>query len=297
LRRLALEKPASAKGFLMAFITALVVFLAGGPFVYFFPSVPFARPEPRAGVGLDSLLLPGQHCADTQRLGATWYYSWTPVPQPCSNGVEAVPMIWRPDDPRRDDAALPTGAYLLALNECESPAQCGASPEAAAVAWRGWERDFPERRLVGPHVSQTPEGRAWLLAWRQAYVDLYGKPPRVWALGAHCYGTLAMCQPVIADRLALAAEWTTSGNVWLTEFAVLRYNVASDAEQLSESQRYLAWVAAQPRIERYAWFIARDYGEPVAFPAGIWQTGMIDAAGDITPTGRMYRDMVAPGAR
>ena len=50
--------------------------------------VPMAStPEHKLGVGVDRAYM---DCADLGRVGATWFYDWSPQPQPCA-GVEADP--------------------------------------------------------------------------------------------------------------------------------------------------------------------------------------------------------------
>ena len=174
-------------------------------------------------------------------------------------GVEAVPMLYAPGDgvsnPPPADAK-----YLLLLNECDRPDQCNTSPEAAAVAWREWEAQYPAARLVGPNTSRA--GWEWLLAWHAAYLRLYGEPPRIWALGIHCYNSAAWCQDWTTAHLALAREWTTSGQVWVTEWATTGcyYSEPKPAdvdEALDEAEDLQAWFDAQPGVGRTAWFVLR----------------------------------------
>ena len=58
----------------------------------FVPSV--STPEHKLGVGVDRAYMA---CADLGRVGATWFYDWSPQPQPCV-GVDAIPMLYAPGD-------------------------------------------------------------------------------------------------------------------------------------------------------------------------------------------------------
>lgn len=266
----------------MNVFVALVLFLAGGPIhLYYFPFVPNDRPEPRTGIS-------GATCEQAVEVGATWVYRWDPVLPDCSNGIEAVPMIWGPGQLQYAHL-MPPGEYLLVGNECDSAGQCNLTPQEMATFWYVVQTRFPGRKLVGSNVSQIG-GVAYQLAWAQAYEAIYNERPHIEAFAMHCYGTLEMCQPIIEDMIALAAEWTISGDVWLTEFAVLRYMVPDDTQRLAESARYLAWVDTHPCIERSAWFMADMTSDPEhVYPPEIWDTGLL-AEGALTPLGEMFYD-------
>ena len=221
-------------------------------------------------------------CADLGRVGATWFYDWSPQPQPCA-GVEAIPMLYAPGDgvsnPPPADAK-----YLLLLNECDRPDQCNTSPEAAAVAWREWEAQYPAARLVGPNTSRA--GLDWLLAWRAAYVRLYGEPPRIWALGIHCYNPAGWCQDWTTAHLALAQQWTTSGQVWVTEWATTGcyFSEARPADvdaALDEADDLQAWFDSQPGVGRTAWFVLR-------LDSAACQTALIGPDGELTEFGQWH---------
>ena len=176
--------------------------------------------------------------------------------------------------------------YLLLLNECDRPDQCNTSPEAAAVAWREWEAQYPAARLVGPNTSRA--GWEWLLAWRAAYLRLYGEPPRIWALGIHCYNSAAWCQDWTTAHLALAREWTTSGQVWVTEWATTGcyYSEPKPAdvdEAVDEAEDLQAWFDSQPGVGRTAWFVLR-------LDSAACLTALIGPDGTETAYGAWHRD-------
>lgn len=224
----------------------------------------------KVGVSMD---LAYRSCVYPAQVGAMWYYDWSPQPLQCA-GLEAVPMLWAPGD----GVTNPPGpsAYLLLLNECDRPDQCNVDPETAARAWRQWEQQYPDRKLVGPNTSNA--GMAWLLAWHSAYRRIYGESPRMWALGIHCYKDAAWCQDWITANIALARQWTTSGKVWLTEWAM----------PLPEADGFLSWLLANPGVEREAWFLAR--GQVAGWPL----SELVDKRGALTELGIWHRSVVSP---
>jgi hypothetical protein len=120
-----------------------------------------------------------------------------------------------------------------------------------AREWRYWEQRFPDRRLIGPNISG--DGWPWLHEWRAAYIRLYRQPPRMYALGYHCYGNYTECQKRIAQAISLAQTWTSSGKVWVTEWGVLACPHGA-AYSLSEGQKLRAWMETNPGVETYMWF-------------------------------------------
>jgi hypothetical protein len=275
---------------MMASVTVLMIVVAGGPFTYFFPWAPFNRPEPRAGVGAAT-------CEQTAQVGATWTYNWGPTLSGCNNGVEAVPMIWGPGSlEAASEETMPPGDFLLVGNECDLTLQCGKTPEEMAAFWHEVQTRFPKRKLIGSNVSEIG-GAAYQLAWMQAHVAIYGEKPDVYALAIHCYGPLTgKCEITIEAMIDLAAEWSVSGEIWLSEFAVPAHFVAWDkARQLAESEQYLDWVDRRKKIARYAWFMYDMETDPAGFTDdGSWQTGLSEHD-ELTPLGEMYRETVAPG--
>ena len=239
----------------------------------------------KIGVGMD---LAYRDCAYPARVGATWYYDWSPQPLQCPD-LEAIPMLYSPDDGQSNP---PTASpYLLVGNECDRPDQCNTSPESAAVWWRQVEQTYPERKLVGPNTSRA--GMDWLLAWHAAYVRLYGETPRIWALGIHCYNPSAWCQDWTLANIALARQWTESGQVWVTEWATAGcyYSEARPVTieaAVDDAAALQAWFAANPGVARIAWFIARWDGQRCA-------SALIGPDGALTAYGVWHRSLAQDG--
>jgi hypothetical protein len=238
----------------------------------------------KVGVGVDRAYADCKHIA---QLGARWYYDWSPQPIQCP-GAEAVPMLWAPGDGVTNPPIA--SRYLLLLNECDRPDQCNTPPEAAAVAWRGWEQQYPDRLLVGPNTSRA--GMEWLLAWHAAYIRLYGEQPRMWALGIHCYNPAGWCEDWTTANIALAREWTQSGQVWITEWSTTGCYYSQPRPDsvdaaLLDAARLQAWFEAQPEVARTAWFVTK-------LP-GICQTALIGPDDRLTPFGLWYQTLAENG--
>jgi len=240
----------------------------------------FTVPPPKVGVGMAWNYL---DCAHPLRVGATWYYDWDARPPACP-GVEAVPMIWSAN--WDEDIVLPSSPYLLLFNECDGAGQCNTPPELAAVSWHRIETLLPKTNLVGPNVSQW--GLQWLLDWHAAYVRLYGKQPRIWALGVHCYNPAEWCKDWIGQNIALAKDWTQSGKVWVTEWAIpacLHPGPDADAWAIEQSDELMKWMLANPDVEREAWFLAQ-WPQPRTC-----NTDLIAPDGTLTVYGEWYKEI------
>lgn len=188
-----------------------------------------------------------------QPLGCSWCYSWRPDPWV---GVdhERVPMLWGRGDVGRTLGG--NSAWLLGFNEPDLPNQAHLTPDEAAVLWRQVEATYPDRRLVSPAPSHLhPE---WLAQFRQAYQVRYGRAPRLDALAFHCYWSAAECIGIGERVVAWAAAWGVP-EVWCTEFAFVPA-WAPGGDAAGEAQRWLAWLATQSSVTRYAPFVSHVEG-------------------------------------
>lgn len=219
-------------------------------------------------------------CAYVETLGVSWYYDWSPQPLRCP-GSEAVPMLWSPVITELPSLGEP--CYLLVGNECDlGPSQCNTPPVEAAIWWHAIEERYPQCKLIGPNVSHL--GLEWLLAWYASYVQMYGQPPRIAALGVHCYLDAEGCQTWINTNIELARQWTSSGQVWVTEWSTV---CATDRRAEAEDLRQ--WLEANPDVARYAWYVARSSAND--FCGG---TDLFASDGTLTLDGQWYRGDGAP---
>lgn len=213
----------------------------------------------------------------------SWLYVWHPRP-PLLDGVECIGMIWGAF------AGCPelrtNSEWVLGFNEPDLEAQSDLTPEEAARYWRQVERCYPDKKLVSPAPSHV--GPGWLGEMHDAYVELYGEPPRFDALALHCYQYYASQCKQTVDRYydAWLDEWDVAGGIWLTEFARV---TSSESAQAAGMREYLDWLQGDDRIVRWAWYPTSNTGDE---PYALWHnTSLVDCyTGELTLVGETYRD-------
>lgn len=225
--------------------------------------------------------------------GVSWWYNWDFQPDQALRGgaylkagVEYVPMIWgAASDRSAAQAAIGADATaLLGFNEPNFGSQANLSAAAAAALWPQLEdiADAKALRLVSPAVNfcggdcQDTDPFHYLDAFFAACAGC-----RVDAVAMHIY---VGCSPSGDNK----AEWLIqhvetyksrfSQPLWLTEFA------CNDAKNAAESQAFLedavAYLEAEPRIERYAWFSGRA--------TNVANVDLLADSGQLTALGQAY---------
>jgi hypothetical protein len=236
-----------------------------------------------------------QSVADLQALspGVSWWYNWDFRPDQelragsyRDAGVEFVPMIWGAASDRvAAKAAIGDDAkVLLAFNEPNFGDQANLSAKAAAALWPELSAiaDAKGLRLVSPAVNfcggncQDTDPFHYLDAFFAACAGC-----RVDAVAIHIY---VGCSPTGDNK----AEWLIqhvesykkrfAQPLWLTEFA------CDSAKNAGEQQAFLedavAYLEAEPRIERYAWFSGRASNVPYV--------NLLAESGQLTALGKAY---------
>jgi hypothetical protein len=215
----------------------------------------------------------GRHSeADLRALSpaVTWWYNWATTPDPSlaagayrTLAVEYVPMVWGGTfDAATVAAQLPTDVrFLLGFNEPNFYAQANMSAQSAAAHWPDVEQIAKQRglTLVSPAVNYCGGGcfdenpYAYLKAFFAACPGC-----RVDVVAFHTYvglnrGSGNKAQWLINQVEQYKAQFTQP--LWLTEFA------CDDATTLEEQRQFMvdavAYLEAEPRIQRYAWFSGR----------------------------------------
>jgi len=222
--------------------------------------------------------------------GVAWWYNWDFQPDQDLRsgayrdvGVEYVPMIWGAKSDRAaaklaigDDARA-----LLGFNEPNFGSQANLSAQAAAALWPELEAiaDAKGLRLVSPAPNfcggdcQDTDPFHYLDAFFAACSGC-----RVDAVAMHIY---VGCSPAGDHK----AQWLIqhvetykqrfTQPLWLTEFAC--DSAKSEAEQQAFLEDAVAYLEAEPRIERYAWFSGR--ASNVAHVDLLGDTGQLTALG------------------
>jgi hypothetical protein len=238
----------------------------------------------------------GQHSlADLKALspGVSWWYNWDFRPdQALRSGayreasVEYAPMIWGAASDRvaakaaiGDDATV-----LLGFNEPNFGEQANLSAKAAAALWPELEAIADDKglRLASPAVNfcggncQDTDPFHYLDAFFAACPGC-----RVDVVAIHIY---VGCSPSGDNK----AEWLVqhvekyksrfSQPLWLTEFAC--DSAKSSAEQQAFLEDAVAYLEAEPRIERYAWFSGRA--------SNVAHVDLLAESGQLTALGKAY---------
>jgi hypothetical protein len=258
------------------------------------------------GTGRDGSQVPSPSCkrgiayghhsdADLTALqpAVRWWYNWAYQPDTelgsgtaASLGVEYVPMVWgRTFDVGAVTAAIPAGATtLLGFNEPNFGEQSNISAADAAALW--------------PDVEAIADARGLTLV-----------SPAVNYCGGDCQDTnpfdylddfFAACVGCRVDRVAFhiyvgcnadgdnQAQWLIdhvetykarfSQPLWLTEFACT--DAADFGDQVAFLEDAVAYLEADARVERYAWFSGRFAGIPFV--------NLLGSDGQLTPLGQAY---------
>lgn len=249
---------------------------------HWFPLI-LKQPHAKKGLGLTY-----GRCGDVSTVNASWYYTWGPQPISCP-GSQGVPMI-RTNKATWDNVP-PSSTWLMVLNEPDAVKQDNLTPSEAAYLWRAVELRFPRQRLVAPGVAWS--GTGWLPQWRAEYVKAFNRSPRIDAIAFHCYlPTAAGCMAEVKYFDSLARAWNVS-ELWVTEYGflpcrTLGFGAGDLSSALREAEIFTAWMDAQPRITRYAWFAARiRETESWSFPMGC-STALFDMLGTPTQFGEWY---------
>jgi hypothetical protein len=238
----------------------------------------------------------GQHSiADLEALspGVSWWYNWDFRPDQALRAgayreasVEYAPMIWGAASDRvaaraaiGDDATV-----LLGFNEPNFGEQANLSAKAAAALWPELTAiaDAKGLRLASPAVNfcggncQDTDPFHYLDAFFAACTGC-----RVDVVAIHIY---VGCSPSGDDK----AEWLIqhvekyksrfSQPLWLTEFAC--DSAKNPAEQQAFLEDAVAYLEAEPRIERYAWFSGRA--------SNVGYVDLLGESGQLTALGKAY---------
>jgi len=227
--------------------------------------------------------------------GVSWWYNWDFRPDQALRagayleaGVEYVPMIWGAASDRvAAKAAIGDNATaLLGFNEPNFAAQANLSAKAAAALWPELTAiaDAKGLRLVSPAVNfcggscQDTDPFHYLDAFFAACPGC-----RVDAVAMHIY---VGCSPSGDNQAQWLIEHVEtyksrfSQPLWLTEFAC--DSAKNSAEQQGFLEDAVAYLEAEPRIERYAWFSGRA--------SNVAHVDLLGDSGQLTPLGQAYVD-------
>ena len=240
-------------------------------------SLPVAGP---AGLGVGA---PWQSDDDIpamlERLNPAWWYDWR---FECTGSPGYVPMIWSDAMFVQNFDAIESlimrwpEQFWLLWNEPEQEKQANMTPERAAQLTGDIAGSYG-LNYAAPGVSLTASGYRWL----DAYMAAGGPVPPVWHV--HIYWTQEPAQ--WSDAWAKWLDWMRANDC-------VRPTIVSETNAWTESaygqRRMIEHVCmmldTEPLLRAVAWFATR-------FTWGAGHPMLIDDAGNLTETGRMFAAM------
>ena len=205
--------------------------------------------------------------------GVSWFYNWGPdissevQAATEAQGMDFYPMAWNgsfdADRIRTYKATHPQCEYLLAFNEPNLTDQCNYTPQQAAAQWLRLKELADElgMKLVSPAMNYgTLPGYGDPVVWLDEFFELVPLD-EVTAIAVHCYMPSAAALKGYIERFAKYGK-----PIWLTEFCAWETNITSPAAQMAFMSEAVAYLEADPAVERYAWFIPRADGPVDSYP-------------------------------
>ena len=201
--------------------------------------------------------------------GISWVYNWGPAPSSSFDAefgkydIDFIPMAWNASyDKSRIRTFVQTHPgckYLLAFNEPNLKDQARMTPTEAAAKWPELKAFAAEvgLQLVSPAMNYgTLDGYSDPIKW----LDEFFACPEVSlndvsAIALHCYMGAAGAMKSFIDRFDKYGK-----PIWMTEFCGWEAPVTSEQTQLEYMSETVLMLEADPRVQRYAWFIARGSG-------------------------------------
>lgn len=225
----------------------------------------------------------------------SWDYNWGNTPSNDAamwfdaNEMDFCPMCWNgnynADAIRAFVAAHPNTKYLLGFNEPNLTDQANMTPSKAAELWPPVVALAKELnlKLVSPAMNYgTLAGYSDPIKW----LDEFFAQPNVdvndiYAISIHCYMSSASA---VQDYVEKFEKYNKP--IWMTEFCAWDPVPGSVTTQMDYMCAVLNYLEANPKVERYAWFIPRS-GNKVDSPPYM-QLLTHDYPADLTDLGKMY---------
>ena len=225
----------------------------------------------------------------------SWDYNWGNTPSNDAamwfdaNEMDYCPMCWNgnynADAIRAFVAAHPNTKYLLGFNEPNLTDQANMTPSKAAELWPPVVALAKELnlKLVSPAMNYgTLAGYSDPIKW----LDEFFAQPNVdindiYAISIHCYMSSASAVQGYVEKFEKYNK-----PIWMTEFCAWDPVPGSVTTQMDYMCAVLNYLEANPKVERYAWFIPRMSGKVESVPYNQLLTH--DYPADLTDLGKMY---------
>lgn len=201
--------------------------------------------------------------------GISWTYNWGPAPSNSFDeefvkyDIDFYPMAWNAaynkERITQYVSAHPSCKYLLAYNEPNLTDQARMTPQEAAATW-GELKAFAAQlglKLISPAMNYgTLSGYSDPIKWLDEFFACDGVSLNdVEAIALHCYMGSAGAMKSFIDRFDKYNK-----PIWMTEFCGWEAPVTDEKSQLEYMSETVLMLESDPRVERYAWFIARGSG-------------------------------------
>ena len=225
----------------------------------------------------------------------SWDYNWGNTPSNDAamwfdaNEMDYCPMCWNgnynADAIRAFVAAHPNTKYLLGFNEPNLTDQANMTPSKAAELWPPVVALAKELnlKLVSPAMNY---GTLAVYSDPIKWLDEFFAQPNVdvndiYAISIHCYMSSASAVQGYVEKFEKYNK-----PIWMTEFCAWDPVPGSVTTQMDYMCAVLNYLEANPKVERYAWFIPRS-GNKVDSPPYM-QLLTHDYPADLTDLGKMY---------
>ncbi len=204
----------------------------------------------------------------------SWYYNWGPDASYApadealtAKGVDFFPMAWNGSFSasriRAYKQAHPECEYILGFNEPNLTDQAHMTPQQAAEAWVSLRELAQElgMKIIAPAMNYgTLSGYSDPIKWLDEFFQLVPISD-VSGIAIHCYMGSAQSMKSYVQRF-----YKYNLPIWMTEFCAWEQNIGSPADQMRFMSEALHYLEADPKVERYAWFIPRGSVPEQAYP-------------------------------
>jgi len=223
-------------------------------------------------------------CSELEMTGAAWFHDWLPYPKDCP-GIKSVCMWWGLQS--MDKPTNPNCDTILLWNE---PQIAGQSNIPFAIGAERWPE--VEEKALGRQITTPCADGPYRDAWAHAFYATNDRWPRFDYVCIHSYPHLIpprtvqnaitqTKQEILAARAWSYAHGSTTGQVWLHEFALWPAWESEEAT-IAYVKGIVPWLETQ-RIP-YAWFGLRNVGDYMAPP---YDTSLVEG-GELTAIGEAY---------
>lgn len=203
----------------------------------------------------------------------SWSYNWGPDVVGINNtlfnqyGLDFYPMAWNGNYDanriRAYKALNPQCEYILAFNEPNLTDQCNYTPQQAAEHWPALKAlaDELDMKIVAPAMNYgTLPNYGDPIVWLDEFFTLVPLED-VDAIAIHCYMGAASALKSYVERF-----YKYGKPIWMTEFCAWEKHISSVDAQINFMNEAIAYMEADPNVEKYAWFIPRASGPVDSYP-------------------------------